>query len=453
MESKHITTPDKSKSLATSQVASSTARDSTTKKPVLRTKNAVGSAAVRAPKITSAEEVSRDSVIELSPKKFTTPEIESAESHKKPAFTSKLLKGLTSLLVGFIGGLLALWIFGPSQEGSGVVTVDKSGGSNLQEGSTVADLAEAVTPSVVSVSISQEVDSFFGTQTQQGSGTGVILTETGLILTNKHVVPEGIDAVSIFLSDGTQYDDVEVVARDQFNDIAFLRIKNAEGLSPVTLGDSSQVRVGDSVIAIGNALGEFSSSVTAGIISGVGRPVVASDGAGDVSSLQNLFQTDTAINPGNSGGPLFDLNGRVIGINVAVADAENIGFSIPVNDVLPLIASVQENGRIVRPYLGVRYQSLTPQISAQLNVGVDQGALLIGDEQASAVIPGSPADDAGLRVDDVIISIDNQDISPSTSITEIISNFSIGDQLVLDVLRDGERIQVDITLEEAPASL
>jgi serine protease Do len=249
---------------------------------------------------------------------------------------------------------------------------------------------------------------FFGfTQQQQtaSAGTGFIISSDGVIVTNRHVVPSGTTAVSVTLADGTKYDNVQVIGRtsdSSSQDIAFLKIGSLNGktLTPVTIGDSSSVQVGDRVIAIGNALGQFQNTVTTGIISGYGRDVTAGDQSGAQTSenLTDLFQTDAAINEGNSGGPLVNINGEVIGINTAVASgAQNIGFAQPVNDLKALISSVLNNGQLQQPYLGVRYVSLTNDLAQEFNLKVSRGAYITSSDTEPAIVPGSPAERAGLK--------------------------------------------------------
>ena len=354
-----------------------------------------------------------------------------------------------SLLFGFLGGFLATSL------------ISKNAIENTQTPSTqilsaeseaVTKVAREVSPSVVSITVRTSVSNpfFFRDFEQEGAGTGIILTEDGLIMTNRHVVPENATSLSVVLSDGTQYEEVEIVDRDFFNDIAFLQIKNVSGLTPARLGDSGLVEVGEKVIAIGNALGQYANTVTSGIISGLGRPIVAGD-AQSFESLNNLFQTDAAINPGNSGGPLVNINGEVIGVNTAVAgNAENIGFAIPINDTKSAISSVQEFGRIVKPYLGVRYVSLTSDIAKALELDVERGAYLYS-ETGSAILPGSPAQDAGLQDEDVIIQVNEVNIDERNTLSTLLSQYGVGDKINLKVIRVDSELNIEVTLAEAPS--
>ena len=226
--------------------------------------------------------------------------------------------------------------------------------------------------------------------------------------------------------------------------------------SSAQVGDSSKVNIGDSVVAIGNALGQFQNTVTSGIISGHGRSVQASTGSGsDSENLEDLFQTDAAINEGNSGGPLVNLEGQVIGINTAVAgNAQNIGFAIPINDVSGLIKSVKETGELKRPYLGVVYVSLTDHIAKQYNLSAKRGAYIppqstLGQE---TIISGSPADEAGLKEGDIITKINGTSIDENTSLTSLLGKQSSGDEVTLTVQRGDKQITIKATLGTAPTN-
>jgi S1-C subfamily serine protease len=332
----------------------------------------------------------------------------------------------------------------------------------LNESQLISDIAKNVGPSVVSVNVKSQtrVQDFFGfgrSVQQESAGTGVIISEDGVIVTNRHVVPAGTNSVSVILSDGTELDNVEVVGRTNANDpldIAFLKVKDKKGkaLKAAKLGDSSKVQVGDKVVAIGNALGQFQNTVTSGIISGFGRSVEAEDETG-TDSLQNLFQTDAAINQGNSGGPLVNMNGEVIGINTAVAggSAENIGFTIPINDVQGLIKSVLQTGTLKRPYLGVRYVTLTDDYAFQYNLSTKRGAYIVpGSAGSPSILPDSPAAKAGLQEKDTITKVDGTAIDENHSLTSLIGRKSVGDSVTLTIVRGGKEQTVNVTLEATP---
>jgi serine protease Do len=389
---------------------------------------------------------------------------------KRPAISSTAKLVVVGIVASALVGFGAGWL-GATQANGGAI-LDASLGRQKQivtsEGELINKIAQTVGPSVVSVNVtstSQNVDSFFGyglQQSEQSAGTGIILTSGGLIITNRHVVPAGTTTVSVTLSDGTELKDVSVLGRTSTSsslDIAFLKINNTKGhkLTPAILGDSSKVQVGDSVVAIGNALGQFQNTVTSGIVSGYGRSVQASSqGSGrDAENLDDLFQTDAAINEGNSGGPLVNLNGQVIGINTAIAgNAQNIGFSIPINDVKGLIDQVEQTGKLQIAWLGVYYIPLTNDVVQQYGLNVTHGAwipsaTIIGQ---NPIVSGGPADKAGIKQGDVIVKIDGQTISQSNSLTSIISRDHPGQQVTLTVIRNGQTISLNVTLGTAPSS-
>lgn len=379
----------------------------------------------------------------------------------KPKLFGTVFLLLLSLSFGFLGG----WLGSSARENDAVNTTISKADQKvvLNESQLISDIAKTVSPSVVSIDVTSQASQtdFFGrsrSYEQRSAGTGVIISENGYIITNRHVVEGATGDVSVTLSDGTKLDDVEIVGQTSSSDtldIAFLKIKDAKGkkLSPAKLGDSSKVQVGDKVVAIGNALGQFQNTVTSGIISGYGRDLEAgnSDGS-EAESLQNLFQTDTAINEGNSGGPLVNISGEVIGINTAVASggAENIGFAIPINDVQGLVKSVLEKGKLERPYLGVRYVTLTDEYAYQYNLDVKRGAYL-APSQTGSVISGSPADKAGLKEKDIIIKVDGTSIDEKNSLASLAGRKSVGDKVELTIVRDGKEQKIMVTLGAMPA--
>ncbi len=365
----------------------------------------------------------------------------------------------TCLGLGFAGGVVG------SRNNSTLKTDTPQAQQQIIAGESqlISKIAKDVSPSVVSVNVTgvTTTQGFFGpTQSEeQSAGTGVIISEDGVIITNRHVVPAGTEKVSVTLSDGTKLSDVEVIGRTSSTDtldVAFLKIKDKKGkmLTAAKIGDSSKMQVGDKVVAIGNALGQFQNTVTSGIISGFGRSLEAGDGSGGSSeTLQNLFQTDTAINKGNSGGPLVNTSGQVIGINTAIAgDAENIGFTIPINDIKGLITSVLKEGKLLRPYLGVRYITLTDDYAYQYNLTVKRGAYLAPSQGQAVILDNSPASKAGLKEKDVITKIDNQAIDENNSLTSILGQHSVGDKVTLTIIRDGKEQKITATLEAAPSN-
>ncbi len=294
-----------------------------------------------------------------------------------------------------------------------------------------------------------------------GGGSGFIVTSDGLVVTNKHVVNDPKADYTVILSDGREFKG-EVISKDTHNDLAVIQIRSKDGSQKVSslptldFGDSDTLKVGQRVLAIGNALGEYQNTVTAGIISATGRHITASDGAGQSESLSGLLQTDAAINPGNSGGPLVNMKGQVIGMNVAIAaSANNISFAIPFNDVRPVIESVQKHGKIVRPFVGVRYQILTDEKAKELQLqGVSDGAFLVGDEAKGefAVIPGGPGEKAGLKKGDVILEVDGKKITQDYSLQHSIRNKNPGDKVTLKVWTSGKTVEKTLTLGETPSA-
>lgn len=333
------------------------------------------------------------------------------------------------------------------------------------QGQLISTIAKTVGESVVSVEVTSQSSygGFFGINQyeEQGAGTGIILSKEGLVITNRHVVPAGTTKVSVTLSDGTKLDNVEVVGRTTQSDpldIAFLKIKDTKGkqLVPAKIGDSSKVQVGDTVVAIGNALGQFQNTVTSGIISGYGRQIQASDGRGSArENLDNLFQTDAAINSGNSGGPLVNISGEVIGINTAAASgtAENIGFAIPINDVAGLIKSVSDKGKLERPYLGTVFIPITADIAKYYELKSDKGAYIPTAEilGSEPVISGGPADKAGLKAGDIITKVNDDTIDAQHGLTSLLGKYQPNDKVKLNVVRGDQNLTLEVTLGTAPS--
>lgn len=414
--------------------------------------------------------------------------------------TTKTISTLivVALVAGFVGGLAGNKLLPqtPSGISDGTETplVQPVEMKLVDEESSVIDAIDRVSPSVVSIILTQELqnirqqgtspfglffpddpffENFFGPQFQPqpqpdavpeedqepifqkvGGGSGFIINDEGLILTNRHVVARDDVEYTVLLHDGVEFD-AEVVSRDFFNDIAVIKLVPEEGgelpeLQPVSFGTSGDLKIGQSVIAIGNALAEFENSATKGIISAKGRQIIASDGLGRGENLSGLIQTDAAINPGNSGGPLINLAGEVVGVNTAIAaNANGIGFAIPIDDVKPVVESVQEHGRIVRPILGVMFTMLTPELAKELELDIEEGALLKGDDTNFAVLPGKPAEKAGLLEKDVIVAVNEVDITADTPLQGEIIKYAPGDTITLKIHRKGKEIEVKVTLEEA----
>ena len=315
---------------------------------------------------------------------------------------------------------------------------------------SIEGVANKVSQSVVSiVSKSQKGTKYFSSGFGSASaGTGIIVSENGYILTNKHVV-EGSSDISVVTNDGNSYDNVEIITTDPLSDIAILKISNAKGLKAAELGDSKALNIGQQVIAIGNALGEYDGTVTSGIISGIGRTVNASsDDGATKETLTDMIQTDAAINSGNSGGPLVNAQGQVVGVNTAVAsEAQGIGFAIPISSVKGILKSIAEGKTPNRAYLGANYISVNPQVQKAYNLNVSKGAL-IKNRNGKSVISGSPAQKAGLKDGDIITKIDDIEISKNISLGSLIGEKSAGDKVKITYLRDGKESTSVTTLEE-----
>jgi serine protease Do len=383
--------------------------------------------------------------------------VRSSEStkHKKQPLSSrfsKLIAGVTILLIlcftaGVGGGLIAVEINSGDEMQSGRANPQyaKNDGNKIvtENEQTIAAVVDKVSPSVVSIITSGSSRSSM--YMQSAAGTGMVVTKDGYVLTNKHVV-SGASNVSIVTSDGKTYDDVRIVGTDPLNDIAFLKIANASNLSTVTLGDSKTVRTGQTVIAIGNALGQYQNTVTSGIISGLGRPVVASDGSREAENLTDLLQTDAAINSGNSGGPLLNAAGQVIGINTAVAQgAQSIGFSIPIGAAKGMLNHIIETGKLARAFVGVQYIPITPEVKAEYNLSVSKGDY-IKTTRGSAIQADSPADKAGLKDGDIIVRVDNHEVGPGKGVSTLIGEYRPGDRIMLTILRGDKKITKEVVL-------
>ena len=320
--------------------------------------------------------------------------------------------------------------------------------ANFVEGS-IAEIANKVSKSVVSIVTSVTTSDFFGrSYDTSAAGTGIIVTGDGYILTNKHVV-EGASKATVILDDGTSFENVEIVATDPLNDVAFLKIKDVSELSAAVLGDSKTINVGQQVIAIGNALGEYQNTVTSGIVSGTGRSVTASDASGyNVETLTDMIQTDAAINSGNSGGPLVNAAGEVIGVNTATStSAENMGFAIPISSVKGMLKQLIKNGSAERTYLGVYSVDITPEIAKGYELPVSTGTYLYSSSTYSAIVKDSPAAKAGLRDKDIVTAVNGVKVGAAGSLANLIGEYEPGDTVQLTVYRDGGEIAVNVTLE------
>ncbi|MGC9603043.1 MAG: trypsin-like peptidase domain-containing protein [Minisyncoccia bacterium] len=337
----------------------------------------------------------------------------------------------------------------------------------------IISAVEKASPSVVSVVISKdlpvieqcpyspwsnlppEFQQFFGgdnpqftqpcdtgkTQRQEvGGGSGFIISSDGMILTNKHVVSDTSADYTVLTNDGKKYD-AKVLARDPAQDLAVLKI-DANDLPVVSLGDSDSIKLGQTAIAIGNALGEFRNTVSVGAISGLYRSITASGGSFGSESLQNLIQTDA-----------LNLKGEVVGIDTAVAsDAQNIGFAIPINQAKRDIQSVKATGSIKIPYLGVRYIAVTSDVVKSQKLSVDHGALVRGSQDGPAVIKGSPADKAGVQAEDIILEVNGVKVDENNALTNLVQRYNIGDTITLKIQRGDKTLDIPVTLTERPAN-
>ena len=367
----------------------------------------------------------------------------SAPAGGKKKTTVLVAVGLVlALLMGLLGSAIGNSLFGKGsttiyegQRESSVIDVSKIDTGKLM---TPAEVYAANVNSTVGITTSVTTN-FWGFQTTSAaSGSGFILTGDGYVLTNYHVI-ESSNSISVTLYDGKSYDAV-LIGYDESSDIAVLKI-DAEGLTPVVLGDSDNLNVGDSVVAIGNPLGELTFSLTSGAVSALNREITLSN-----SVTMNLIQTDCAINSGNSGGALFNLYGEVIGITNAKysgsgsgASIDNIGFAIPINHVRGIVESIIENGYVAKPYIGVNVSDVSEET---MSYGLPAGAAV------KAVSEDSPAEKAGLQVNDIITAVNGKEISGRTGLSEAVSAASVGDTLTLTVYRQGNTISVDVTVGE-----
>ena len=363
-------------------------------------------------------------------------------------------------------------------------TVDVVRQKIVEDDSAIVDVVDKSAPAVVSIVISKEVsnlqrgfvfpfgfpeffgqnDDFFDSgnnnkrpqgnngeiqKKKVGGGSGFLITEDGMIVTNKHVVSDETADYTVITNDGKEHP-AKVLAKDPINDVAVIKIEG-NGYPILNLGDSDSLKIGQTVVAIGNSLGEFSNTVSRGIISGLKRNLTASGGRGESENLSNIIQTDAAINPGNSGGPLLGIGGNVIGINVAMAQgAQNIGFAIPINQVKKVVDQVKTTGKITIPYIGVRYVPVDEEIKKAFNFSYDYGVLVVRGDKITdfAVIPGSPADKAGISENDVILEINGQKINKDNSLSDLVAKGNVGDRMNLKIWHKGDIKEIQVVLEE-----
>jgi serine protease Do len=422
--------------------------------------------------------------MEELPTKIEFPKLKVPAFFKNRFFWLVVLVIFSSSIFGFAAGIVGADFFGvkfknylsslnvnlPGQEKP---TQNAYLPETSQEQSTINVVNEA-SPAVVSIIITKNLpvieqyyinpfpDSPFnflipqyrqkGTQKQEvGGGTGFIVSSTGLVLTNNHVVSDTEAEYTVLTNDGKKYP-AQVLARDSVRDLAVIQIKDAgiQSFPTLTLGDSDGLQIGQTIIAIGNALGEFRNTVSVGVISGLGRTVSAGSSGGSVETQEDVIQTDAAINPGNSGGPLLNLRGEVIGVNFAMAQgAENIGFAIPINHAKKDIEQVKTLGKISYPFLGINYVVLNDTIKSDNNLPINYGAWLTkGSSGEAAVVSGSPAEKAGLKEGDIILEFNGEKITTDNPLSKIIMKYNPGDKISLRILRNGQEKTVDVTLGE-----
>jgi serine protease Do len=403
---------------------------------------------------------------------YELPEFNIKKRERKP-FKGWFLIG--AFLLGVLGGASTSYIFylkikqEVADAGVPIIhsekIIEKEYIPQTTQEQKIIDIVKENSPSVVSVVAYKDVpvyeqtyqqDFFFiipkleqkGTERQQvGAGTGFIVSSDGLILTNKHVVSDKEAEYVVIMTDNKEYN-AKVLARDPVQDLAIMKIEGGNNFKPLKLGSVDDIQIGQTVIAIGNALGRFQNTVSVGVISGLGRTIVATGPDFATERLEDIIQTDTAINRGNSGGPLINLKGEVVGINTAVStEGENIGFAISIDKAKRSIEQVKTLGRISYPYMGVRYIILNKEISKARDIEVDYGALIVGDDEP-AVVDGSPAQKAGIKEGDIILEINGEKITENNSLAKIISKYNPFESLNLKILRDGQEIYLNIILGE-----
>lgn len=385
---------------------------------------------------------------------------------------SVLLLILISFIFGGLGGALTSSYFFPEVKNflSQTQTGTQEYAPATAQEESVINAVKSASPAVVSIIISKDVpilEQFYttpfplfpefqipqfrqeGTQRQEvGGGTGFIISEDGLILTNKHVVSDAEAFYTVLMNDGNKYS-AKVLALDPTQDLALIKVDGVTSLPKVLLGDSETLQIGQTVITIGNALGEFRNTVSVGVVSGLGRTITAS-GGGVSETIEDVIQTDAAINSGNSGGPLLNLKGQVIGINTAmVSGAQNIGFAIPINKAKRDIEQVGDSGKITYPFLGVRYVIINDAIKESSNLSVNYGAWIKqGENGEPAVSQDSPAQAAGIKGGDIILEFNGEKITTENSLAETIIKYIPGDRVELKILREGKEFTVFVTLAE-----
>lgn len=286
-----------------------------------------------------------------------------------------------------------------------------------------------------------------------GGGTGFVVSPDGLILTNKHVVDDDKAEYTVYLNDGRKFK-AKILLKHPVDDLALIKI-DAYNLPTLPLGNSDNLQIGEFVIAIGNALGEFQNTVSFGVISGLKRNIVASDTFGKTQRLEDLIQTDAAINYGNSGGPLINIYGEVIGVNTAiVSGAQNIGFAIPINRAKRMIEEWKTKGKVEIPFLGIKYVLVDEKVKERFNLPYAYGAYVYTEIKSDkAVIPNSPAERAGIKEGDLILEIDGEKITLQNTLAAAVRKKKVGDVVTLKIWRDGKILEIKVTLGKLPENL
>lgn len=362
-----------------------------------------------------------------------------------------VISGISALSGALAGGIAVYSALNKNNSGNATPIISTPGASNeiivssTKFETAITQAAEKIGPSVITIvcTIPGQMTFFGKSADQESSGSGIIISADGYALTNNHVV-EGASQIIGILADGTQLP-AKLVGSDAYADLAVLKL-DADGLTSAKLGNSDNLKPGETVLAIGSPLGDFKNSVTVGVVSATGRSITTSDGY----QMENLIQTDAAINSGNSGGPLVNLAGEVIGINTLVVRgsgyssniAEGLGFAIPINVAYAVVEQIIEKGYFSRPYLGIRWQSINPQISAMYRLPVEWGVYIAN------VTPDSPAANAGLQRGDIITRIGDVTLDGDHSYINALYAYSPGDKIMLEIVRENKKMEVEVTLGE-----
>jgi len=323
----------------------------------------------------------------------------------------------------------------------------------------IVEIAKKACPAVITVIVSKDLpkaESFYSLpikkeKTKIGGGSGFIVSEDGYVFTSNHVVSDTTAEYTVIVDPKHKYP-AKVLSRNPINDTAVLKITDHDKKFPyLDMANSNDIQLGEEVVAIGNALGEFTDTLSAGIVSGLSRFITAFGGVeNQMQNLRGLIQTDAAINPGNSGGPLVNMEGKVIGINTAmIAGAQNIGFAIPINYAKKDLEEVKKYGKIIVPFLGVKYVLISKEMAEVNKLPVNDGALVVREALGEPpVIAGSAADKAGMKEWDIILACNGEKITIKNPLANILAKCKIGSKTVLTVLRDGKKIDLSVMLEE-----